>query len=367
MAQPIPVPPRAPIVSATQAAPDPEHGTDESIARFLPSWLTSLVVHLSLVLGMALLVVNNGSWNGDGLAINLQSGADGQGDGRSELDDSIAVGSQLSDTDADTLAVPQVEALEQHALEPPQIKLAGLDGSGAGPDGNGAGLGGPAGDDEGGEGAAGSGAIGMGPVRTEVFGVSAEGATFVYVFDRSESMNSVLSYSSEGTTVFSITPLDAAKAELLSSLEDLDRGHRFGIVFYNHESWLFSLGQKKSKVLVAATKDNKRRAAAFVGSMYGQGQTYHVKPLEIALKMRPDAIFLLTDGEPKDDPTAEQLEQLRKLNNGRTKINVIQFCYKAPAGGALVQLAEENGGQHIFFNIARLGPGLPGAGPRRTR
>ena len=72
-----------------------------------------------------------------------------------------------------------------------------------------------------------------------------EGTKFVYVFDRSESMNSVLSYISEGKTIFSITPLEAAKAELIRSLEDLHSGNGFGVVFYNHEPFVFSLGAAK--------------------------------------------------------------------------------------------------------------------------
>ena len=169
--------------------------------------------------------------------------------------------------------------------------------------------------------------ISLGPVRTGVFGLADEGTDFVYVFDRSESMNSVLTFTSEGQAVFSITPLDAAKAELLKSLKDLKANNHFGMVFYNHSPWLFTLG-RKAHGMIAATSTNKSRAAAFVASMYGQGKTFHLKPLEIALTMRPDVIFLMTDGEEKDDPTPEQLAQLKRLNDGRTKINVVQFVFQ---------------------------------------
>ena len=39
--------------------------------------------------------------------------------------------------------------------------------------------------------------------------------------------------------------------------------------------------------------------------------TQHVKPLEIALRMKPDVIFLLTDGEEKDDPSRMSSESSR--------------------------------------------------------
>ena len=99
----------------------------------------------------------------------------------------------------------------------------------------------------------------------------------------------------------------------------------------------------------------------FVSSVYGEGGTYHMDAIELALKMKPDVIFLLTDGEPKDDPPPYQLERIRQLNKGRAKINVIQFCMGERYEGALAKLAKENGGKHVFFNISNLGPGLPGA------
>jgi hypothetical protein len=76
----------------------------------------------------------------------------------------------------------------------------------------------------------------------------------------------------------------------------------------------------------------------------------------MALRMKPDVIFLLTDGEAKDDPTNHELLKLQKLNDGATRINVIQFCYTLRTGSSLVRLANENGGKHKFINISHLGP-----------
>ena len=358
----------APAVAApprTDGVPD--ENVEHVLRDNLPSWLASLVAHLSLVLLLALLVVGDGSLGRGGIALDVALGvADGAGDGADPLEDAIAMPSELSAPPIANPNAESVETIENELVEQPEIKSPEIPTSVRSPEavhsalvGAGAGLGqGHAkGDDRD------DGGIGLAPVRTQVFGVAGEGTDFVYVFDRSESMNSVLSYTSEGTTVFSITPLDAAKAELLRSLDDLQARHRFGIVFYNHSPWLFTL-EKRSQAMLAATSNNKQRAASFVASVYGYGKTQHVKPLEIALRMRPDVIFLLTDGEEKDDPSADQLQQLRRLNDGRTRINVVQFCFRPRSGGALVQLAEENGGRHIFFNITRLGPKMPGMEPQ---
>jgi hypothetical protein len=349
-------------VSANRAIPAPPCAADAAepsggelaqvVDQYLPSWLASLVVHLSLVLLLALLnVVGSGSWQNDSIALVVQSS--GAADAAAgDLDDAVSMPSELDAAPEATVPPKGVDPPAEPTLEVP-IKLAQL------PLASAASASVFRSVDDGQSGSQGGSGVEIAPVRTAVFGLAAEGKDFVYVFDRSESMNSVLSYSSEGEVVFSITPLDAAKAELVRSLEDLERSHRFGMVFYNHNPWLFTLGHR-SNSLLAATAENKRDATAFVATMYAHGKTEHVRPLEIALRMRPDVIFLLTDGEEKDDPSTSELASLRRLNDGRTQINVVQFCFKPRTGGALVQLAEQNGGRHIYFNMSRLGPAALG-------
>lgn len=336
-------------MSRASAAPaDRDDNADIEIGGLLPPWLMSLVVHLSLVLVLAMLsVVGDGGWHD--MTIMLDSTTDGP-DGDAE-DDTLAAAielpSELSETEPAEVVQPEVANLVPQPQLAANIELVNpADRTGAlsalGLDA-----------DEAGAGSA--------PATTAVFGLAAEGETFVYVFDRSESMKSTLSYMSEGETIFSITPLEAAKKELLRSLGDLDRNQQFHILFYNHQVWLFDSG-RNARRLVVATPRNKQRAASFVSSVYAQGGTRHVKPLEVALRMRPDVIFLLTDGEEKDDPSDAQLARLRRLNDGRTKINVIQFVHTPRTQSKLVQLATENGGRHIFFNIARLGPDMAAVG-----
>src|SRR4051794_38369216 len=204
--------------------------------QYLPAWLMSLVFHLSLVLLLALVhVVGTGSWHGNPLALNVDAGGvDGLGDeGEGLLAEASALPDALGDAQREGQSEETQTSAAEEALEPSALALAddslkslGIDGIAL--DGHGTGDS-KAGGVLGSEGAAGSG---DGPTHTDVFGLAAEGTRFVYVFDRSESMNSVLTYTSEGEPVYSITPLEAAKAELLKSLKDLDRRHRFHIVFY---------------------------------------------------------------------------------------------------------------------------------------
>jgi von Willebrand factor type A domain len=178
--------------------------------------------------------------------------------------------------------------------------------------------------------------------RTKVFGLEAQGTKFVYVFDRSGSMG-----EDHGK------PLKAAKAELLASLADLDEHNQFYIIFYNQEPRLFDGGPAKGQ-LVFATPENKQAATDFVNSITADGNTNHTSALMAAICLRPDVIFLLTDGEEKDDLTAADLDRIDRLNGGGASINVIQFAPTPRPGSSLVELAKSNRGQNVFIDPAKL-------------
>ena len=71
MKRAIPVPPRA------EAAEDREESPEDltkQVAEFLPSWLTSFVFHLALVLLLALIAFNNSSGQGTSISLDVQTG-----------------------------------------------------------------------------------------------------------------------------------------------------------------------------------------------------------------------------------------------------------------------------------------------------
>jgi len=331
--------------------------------RFLedvPSWLSSGVFHLSMMLLLSLLVVN--APKGDlGLDVELSGGAGGS-PGNDDVEAASAAMQSFDNIAPPTpvdLTAPPIESLTTQPLElattsVPTLDAPELGGGNAENPGNGDGRGS-------GDGVNGTGSgYGTAPTKTQLFGLREEAESFVYVFDRSDSMNSVLSYTSENQTVFSITPLQAAKAELLRSLEDLDPRQRFQIILYNHTTLPF-LQDSFAYSLIPGTEANRKRANAFVMKQPGEGGTFHLQPLEMAIKLRPEVIYLMTDGEAKDDPTSAELKQLRNLNRRRSRINVIHFCFQERPESTLSQLAKENRGQFLSINISRLGPGLRNA------
>ena len=172
---------------------------------------------------------------------------------------------------------------------------------------------------------------------TSFFGIEARGRRFAYVLDRSGSMG-------EPANI----PLRAAKAELLASFDRLDSLQQFFLIFYNEDVRQFVPGPRGRHF---ADDSNKSAARRFVDSVQAQGGTRHFEALQRAINLRPDVIFLLTDGEQKDDLSADELKRLGRLNGGLSQIHVIQFAGAAYAGNSLVQLANENRGQHTYKNI----------------
>ncbi len=118
-----------------------------------------------------------------------------------------------------------------------------------------------------------------------MFGVESEGYKFIYVFDRSGSMGG-----------HGGSPLAAAKAQLLDSLEKLGQTHQFEIIFYNEEPHVFEVSGSTGR-LVFANDQNKTLAKRFIGGVTADGGTDHEPALAMALRMAPDVIFFLTDAD----------------------------------------------------------------------
>ena len=109
-----------------------------------------------------------------------------------------------------------------------------------------------------------------------------------------------------------------------------------------------------SQGMVFADEDGKRLATDFVGRITASGGTRHMEALTLALNLRPDVIFFLTDAdEPQLSP--DELAKLRRLNHG-TSINAIEFGAGSPSGAAnfLKRLARENGGNYGYVDVTRL-------------
>lgn len=185
-----------------------------------------------------------------------------------------------------------------------------------------------------------------GKARTQVYGLEGEGSKFVYVFDRSASMGGV-----------GFTPLQSAKAELLASLESFDENHQFQIIFYNQQPTVMQLSNREGG-LVWGTEQSRIQARRFSSSIAADGGTDHLPALEIALKLAPDVIFFLTDGD-QPELSDNDLRRVHRLNGSEASINVIEFGRETSGGkreNFLTRLAAQNNGQYIYVDVTKLRP-----------
>jgi hypothetical protein len=177
--------------------------------------------------------------------------------------------------------------------------------------------------------------------RTAFFGEVAEGYKFVYVLDRSGSMGG------SGRIA-----LKAVKAELEKSLEKLDTIHQFQIIFYNERPVIFNPTGTPGR-LAFATEQNVQRAIRFMDTIAAEGGTDHEEALKLAISLRPDAIFFLTDA---DEPflSDRQLEKIADLAGG-IAIHTIEFGVgpRQDDNNFLVKLAKQNRGRHVYIDLAK--------------
>ncbi|MCM2372481.1 vWA domain-containing protein [Aporhodopirellula aestuarii] len=184
---------------------------------------------------------------------------------------------------------------------------------------------------------------GAGTTTTQVFGVSGTGSTFVYVFDRSESMKAAGS-----------APLRASKTELIRSLETLTERQQFQIIFYNDSADVFrSEGDRIG--LVTGEEATIERAKEFVRRTTAIGGTEHETALRMALRLAPDVIFFLTDAKIQT-MSQQQLDDItRRAENAGTTIHAIQFgTGPPPANTFLERLVRRNGGGYRYVDVTTL-------------
>jgi hypothetical protein len=180
---------------------------------------------------------------------------------------------------------------------------------------------------------------------TMVFGVSGTGSRFVYVFDRSDSMNG-----------HGGRPLRVAKAELIRSLKTLSKKQQFQIIFYNDKAKPYQ-PSGTSLQLVQGESSQVALAERYVKSIAAFGGTKHDIALKMALRMSPDVIFFLTDARIPRLSGGELADIRRRAEQSGTTIHAIEFGPEpgAPDDSFLRALAAQNNGTYQYIDVRQLG------------
>jgi hypothetical protein len=163
------------------------------------------------------------------------------------------------------------------------------------------------------------------------FGTGINGRRIAFVVDCSGSMNHP--HSSEAKTRFRLL-----KYELIQAITAMDSGMEFFVIFFNHEAH-----PMPASTMVPATPENQKRYLEWVARFRPGGNTDPRVALQMAMRLGPDVIYLLTDGEFK-----RRIERdLLRLQ--QTSVAIHTICLGDRGGEKILKaIAESNNGVYRF-------------------
>lgn len=184
------------------------------------------------------------------------------------------------------------------------------------------------------------GAAAGGMPGTAFMGIKDNGTRVVYVVDSSGSM-------------YQHNSMGKAKAALVASLNALDPGQQFQLIFYNETPRVMSLKHTPKKGMYFATDLNKTAAQQFIQQVDPDLGTEHFTAIMLALSFTPEVMYVLTDsGDPL---TPRQLDDIEKRNRGRTRIHCIEFGVgkelTVDTSNFLRKLSRQNDGTHRYVDV----------------
>jgi DNA-directed RNA polymerase subunit RPC12/RpoP len=149
----------------------------------------------------------------------------------------------------------------------------------------------------------------------------------VFIIDRSGSMTDSMMM---------------VKRELRRSISRLEQPQSFHVIFFSSGPAVEMAGRK----LVPATVANREMAFDFIDGVVPVGQTDPSDAFRAAFAVQPEVIHFLSDGE--FDPKI--VAQIDKLNTAKTtRINTVCFMY-VQAEKLLMEIASRNGGTYRYIS-----------------
>ena len=294
----------------------------------IPSWLISILVHLGLLIVMAEFtwrVVHPAPEREFTVGIMVRKDSP-QGQAFESKDNKFV--SQTDPTTQNTRFLPDANptALAESLpkLPEPDLSTIGITGSV---------LSGSSQIIELPDGSAGTGIM----APTQFFGSQVWGTKFVFVIDHSGSMRQR-------------DRLGAAKRELMASLAKLPPEAQFQIVFYNVQPE--AILHPKNLRLHFATDQNRLLASREMDKIIADNGTEHFPALKMALSLRPDVIFFLTDADDLGDADVRAVTEANRSLQAR--IHTIEFGIGAEVDreNQLRELSRLNGGTYRYVDAA---------------
>lgn len=175
---------------------------------------------------------------------------------------------------------------------------------------------------------------GKGP-GASFFGTYAEGQKFVFVIDSSGSMKQGIRWPT-------------LRRELLRALKSLSPDQQFMVISFDTNAHpMFGKFPPQAQFL-NATGSNIDRLNRWVGSIQHGNRTYPASAIGIAMRLKPDAIFLLSDGEIMDSTVRDlrtHNQVLETDGKSKTLIPIHTILLHSEHGYATLKaIADENDG-----------------------
>lgn len=182
-----------------------------------------------------------------------------------------------------------------------------------------------------------TGDSGTGSGNGKFFGIKPQSKRIVYVVDSSKSMN--FPHDSEGKT-----RLGRVKLELARAIQSMDESQQFFVIFFSD----IAIPMPASD-LQPATNQAKQKFLTWVARVPGIGMTEPYQALLLALKLKPDTIYFLTDGE-FDPVIVKSFNKVAAQKYRNHQITVNGICFGSLEGEqAMRELAENNSGTFTFI------------------
>jgi hypothetical protein len=160
--------------------------------------------------------------------------------------------------------------------------------------------------------------------RASFFGIRARGQFFIYVVDCSGSM-------------IDEDRMPRATIELRRSVFALQEPQRFEVIFFNNES----IPMPGGPIPRAADVQAKNLLVSWLRLIEPDGGTAPLPAVKQALALKPDAVFLLSDGAFPDGT----VDEVAKLNTHKVPIHCVDLA-GGLAGDHLQRIAAASGGRY---------------------
>lgn len=166
--------------------------------------------------------------------------------------------------------------------------------------------------------------------RANFYGIPADGNQFVFVVDSSRSMLG--------------QRWNSACYELTRSIRALGPHQKFFVICFDLDARpMFDLFPPKNEYSYASTK-NCNRVSQWMKKLVNGRETRPANALQMALSMDPDAIFLLSDGEIRDQ-SIFMLQQLNRNPDGQPIVPIHTISLYSDEGlFTLMAIAAQNKG-----------------------